>query len=145
MSTIDAEWQLEAEDLTPTKRMIEAILAGWDHLTWNELLADDIVLSLKLGRLDISRISEPLGCGGDYFALGQRQAKRLLKCIYSDLRKDLSVTIEVINGFHAVLLGKLAVRKTGQNVESFPVVIHMALNSERKIKSMTVSIVDIQT
>ena len=29
-------------------------------------------------------------------ALGQRQAKRLLNCIYSDLRKDLSVTIDVI-------------------------------------------------
>ena len=76
--------------------------------------------------------------------IGQGQAKRLLKRVYSDLRKELSVKTEVISGYHGILIGKLTVRKAGQDVESFPVVIYMALNSERKIKSMTVSIVDLQ-
>ena len=144
MSTRDVERQLEADDLTRTKRMIKAILTGWDRLTWNELLADDIVLSLRLGSLDISRISELRGCRGHFQAIGQKQAKRVLKSIYGDLRKDLSVTTEVISGYHVILLGKLAVQKTGHDVESLPVVIYMALNPDRKIQNMTVAIVDLE-
>jgi hypothetical protein len=144
MSTIDVERQPEAEDLARRKWMTEAVLAGWDQLTWNELLADDIVLSLRLGRLDIGRISELRGCGGVFQVIGQGQAKRLLKRVYSDLRKELSIKTKVIIGHHGILIGKLTVRRVGQDVELFPVVIYMALNSERKIKSMTVSIVDLQ-
>ena len=48
MSTINVERQPKAEDLARRKRMTEAVLEGWDQLTWNELLADDIVLSLRL-------------------------------------------------------------------------------------------------
>ena len=40
MSTNDVERQLKAEDLARSKEMIDSILAGWDLLTWNELLAD---------------------------------------------------------------------------------------------------------
>jgi len=145
MPTKDVEQQLEAEDLAQTKRMIEAILDGWHLLTWNELLADDIVLSLRLGGLDISRISALRGCSGNFRATGQEEARRALKSIYGDLRKDLSVTTEVISGYHVILLGKLAVRKLGHGAESLPVVIYMALNSERKIRSMTIAIVDLQT
>jgi hypothetical protein len=144
MSTINVERQPEAEDLARRKRITEAVLEGWDQLTWNELLADDIVLSLRLGRLVISRISELRGCGGVFQVIGQGQAKRLLKRVYSDLRNELSIKTEVIIGYHGILIGKLTVRKVGQDVEVFPVVIYMALNSERKIKSMTVSIVDLQ-
>lgn len=145
MSTKDVELQLEAEDLARTKRMIEAIVGGWDQLTWNELLADDIVLSLRLGTLDISRISELEGCGGDFQVAGQKQAKHLLNSIYSDLRKDLSVTTEVISGYHVILLGKLAARKAGHDVECLPVVMYMALNSERKVQEIKIAIVDLQT
>lgn len=145
MATKDVEQELETEDLTQTKRIVEAILAGWDLLTWNELLAEDIVLSLRLGTLDISRLSELRGCGGDFQAVGRMQARRVLKSLYGDLRKDLSVTTEVINGYYAIVLGKLAVRKAGHEVEYLPVVIYMALNLERRIQSMTVAIVDLQT
>jgi hypothetical protein len=145
MSTKDVERQLEAEDLARTKRMSEAIVGGWDQLTWNELLADDVVLSLRLGTLDISRISELQGRGGDFQVAGQKQAKHILSSIYGDLRKDLSVTTEVISGYHVILLGKLAVPKAGHDVKCLPVVIYMALNSERKVQEMTIAIVDLQT
>ena len=145
MSTTDIERQLEAKDLAQSKEMIESILTGWDLLTWNELLADDIVLSLKLGTLEISRISGLRGCSDDYLIIGQKQAERVLKGLHGDLRRDLSVTTEVISGSHVILLGKLAVRKVGHDVEYLPVVIYIALNSERKIQSMTVALVDLRT
>jgi hypothetical protein len=145
MSIMDVERQLEAEDLARTKRVIESILAGWNLLTWNELLADDILLSLRLGALDIGRISELCGRSGNFQVIGRREAERVLKSIYGDFRKDLSVMTEVISGYHVILLGKLAVQKSGRCVKSLPVVIYMALNSERQIQKMTVAIVDLQT
>ena len=145
MSTKDVERQLEAEDVVRSKEMIESILAGWDLLTWSELLADDIVLSLRLGTLEMSRISELRGCSDDYLITGQKHVERVLKSLYGDLRRDLSVTTEVISGSHVILLGKLAVRKAGHDVECLPVVIYIALNSERKIQNMSVAIVDLRT
>ena len=110
----------------------------------NELKVFLVVL-VVLGTLDISRLSELRGCGGDFQAVGRKKARRVLKSLYGDLRKDLSVTTEVINGYHAIVLGKLAVRKAGHEVEYLPVVIYMALNSERKIQNMSVAIVDLRT
>ncbi len=49
-----------------------------DLLTWKELLADDIVLSLKLGTLDTSRMSGLHGIGSDLEVYGQREAKSVL-------------------------------------------------------------------
>ena len=120
MSTMGVERQLEAEDLARTKRVIEAILAGWNLLTWSELLADDILLSLRLGALDIGRISELRGRSGDFQVIGRSEAERVLKSIYSDFRRDLSVMTEVISGYHVILLGKLAVQKSGHCVKSLP-------------------------
>ncbi len=95
MSTIGVQRQMKTENLVHAKRMIERTLEGWDLLTWKELLADDIVLSLKLGTLDTSRMGGLHGIGSDLEVNGQREAKSVLKRIYGDLRKDLFVTTEV--------------------------------------------------
>ncbi len=144
MSTIDVARQLKAEGLAHAKRMIETTLEGWDLLTWNELLADDVVLSLRLGMLDISRFGDLRGTGGNLELVGQKQAKDVLTNIYADLRKDLSVTTEVVSGYDAILLGNLAILKTNNDVESLPVGIYMVFNSQAKIQKMTIAVVDLQ-
>ncbi len=144
MSTMDVERELKAKGLAHAKRMIETILEGWDLLTWNELLADDVVLSLKLGTLDISRIGDLRGVGGNLEVTGQKQAKDVLRSIYGDLRKDLSVTTEVVSGYDAILLGNLTVHKTDEDVVSLPVGIYMAFNSQAKIRRLTIAVVDLQ-
>ena len=144
MSTVDVERQLKAEGLAHAKRMIETTLEGWDLLTWNELLADDVVLSLKSGTLDPSLIGDLGGLAGNLEAIGRRQAKEVLKSIYGDLRKDLSVTTEVVSGYDAFLLGNLTVHEASENVQSLPVAIYMAFNSQAKIQKMTIAIVDLQ-
>jgi hypothetical protein len=145
MSSVGIERQVEAEDLARTKEMIGSILAAWDLLAWNELLADDIVLSLGLGKAAISRISELRGCSDDHVITGQEHAGRVLSGLCGGLRRDLSVTTEVISGHHVILLGKLVTHKAGHDVECLPVVIYMALNSERKIRNMTIASVDLRT
>ncbi len=75
---------------------------------------------------------------------GQREAKSVLKRIYGDLRKDLFVTTEVVGGYDVILLGNLALRKMGQDVDLLPVGIYMALNAQAKIQKMTIAVVDLQ-
>jgi hypothetical protein len=42
-------WRMESDDLARAKDVVQTILQDWDFMSWNVLLADDVVLSLKLG------------------------------------------------------------------------------------------------
>ncbi len=144
MSIMNVEQRLKAESFAHAKRMVETTLEGWDLLTWNELLADDVVLSLKLGTLDIGRIGDLRGASGDLEVNEKSQAREVLKNIYGDLRKDLSITTEVVSGYDVILLGNLAVHKTDEDVASLPVGIYMVFNSQAKIQKLTIAAVDLQ-
>jgi len=140
-----AERQLEIEDLARTKWLTGAGLASCNPQTWVGWLADDVVLSFRLGAVDTSHISELQGYSGVFQVAGKRQCRRLLKTILDGLSEYLSITTEIISGSHIILLGKLLQRKPQGNAEHMPVVIYMALNWEKKIQEMTVAIVDLQT
>jgi len=144
MSTAEVEGRLNAAGLTHAKRMIETILEGWDLLTWNELLADDVVLSVRLGTAGMSRTGESPGLRADLQVTGRQEAKRLLKSTYDEFRKRLFVTTEVISGYDAILLGNLSVQKPNVQIESVPVGIYMAFNSKGKIRKMTIADVNLQ-
>ena len=144
MSIMDVGRQLKAEGLAHAKRMVETTLEGWDLLSWNELLADDVVLSLKLEALDINRIGDLRGASGDIEVTGKSQAREVMKSIYGDLRKDLSITTEVVSGYDVILLGNLAVHKTNEDTDSLPVGIYMVFNSQAKIQTLTIAAVDLQ-
>lgn len=144
MSIINVERQLKAEGLAHAKRMVETTLEGWDLLTWNELLADDVTLALKPGTLDISRFGDLRGAGGNLEVTGKAQAREVLRSIYGDFRKDLAVTTEVVSGYDVILLGNLAVHKTEDDVELFPVGIYMLFDLQSKIQKLTIAVVDLQ-
>ena len=144
MSTAEVERRLNATSLTHAKRMIETILEGWDLLTWNELLADDVVLSVRLGTAGMNRTGDLYGLRADLQVTGQQEAKRVLKGTYGEFRKGLFVTTEVVSGYDAVLLGNLSVQKPDVQIESVPVGIYMAFNSKGKIRKMTIADVDLQ-
>jgi len=143
MVRTDLDRHLEAEELARGKRMIETTLEGWDLLTWNELLADDVVLSLKLGALDVSRIGDIRAVGGNLEVFGKEQAKEVLQKIYADLRNGLSVTTEVVSGYDAILLGNLAVATRDSGIESLPIGIFMAFDSRGRIHEMRIATVDL--
>ncbi len=60
VSVVEAELQLEVEDLARTKWMTGTGLPSCNPQSWIEWLADDVVLSLRLGAVDTSQISERL-------------------------------------------------------------------------------------
>jgi hypothetical protein len=144
MSTATVDWQLTARELAHAKRVTETTLEGWDLLTWNELLADDVRLQLRLGALQVSRLGNFLGAGGNLEVFGKEQAKEVLQSIYGDLRKGLSVTTELVSGYDAILLGNLAVRTSDGGIDSLPMGVFMAFDSRGRIREMTIAAVDLQ-
>jgi hypothetical protein len=144
MSTADVDRQRTAGELAHAKRVIETTLEGWDLLTWNELLTDDVVLSLKLGTLDISGTGDLRAAGGNLEVFGKQRAKEVLQSIYGDLRKGLSITTELVSGYDAIVLGNLAVRTSDGGIESLPMGVFMAFDSRGRIREMTIAAVDLQ-
>lgn len=145
MSAMNIERKLETQDRAQAKQTIETILEGWDHLTWNELLADDIVLSFRSGKVGIRRLAELRGYGSAFQVTGQKEVKHVLTSICGDLRKCLSITTEFISGYHVILLGKLVVQRMIGHRESLPVVIYIDVDLEHKIQKMTIADVGLPT
>ena len=115
-------------------------------MTWNEILADEVVLSLGLGAAGISQIGGLAAIGGSLQVNGREDAKRVLRTIYDDLRSGLTVTTEIVCGRDVVLLGRLALRSTKENTESLslPIVVYMAFDCDGKVNKMTIAAVDRQ-
>ena len=139
MSSKDAERQLESNDLARTKWLMGTGLASCNPQNWNEWLADDVVLSLRLSAVDITRIDNLRGYSGVFRAVGKKQSRCVLNGISRGLSKDLSITTEVISGSHLILFGKVAARTAQIGSRYMPVVIYMALNSQKKIQEMTIA------
>ncbi len=91
MSTVDVARQFEAVDLERAKNLTQSILQDWDFLTWNELLADDMILPLRLGSIGSDRIGDLDTVGGNLQVVGREEAKRVLKTIYGDYRDPVKV------------------------------------------------------
>jgi len=144
MSTADVDRQRAADELAHVKRVVETTLEGWDLLSWNELLADDVHLSLRLGTLDISRLGALRAAGGNFEVFGKSQAKEALRGIYDDLRRRLSITTEVVSGYDAIVFGNLALTTTDGGIESVPMGAFMAFDSRGRIREITIAAVDLQ-
>jgi hypothetical protein len=144
MSTADVDRQRAAEELAHVKRVIETTLEGWDLLSWNELLADDVRLSLRLGTLDVSRLGDLQAASGNLEVFGKAQAKEVLQSIYGDLRQRLSITTEVVSGYDAIVFGNLALTTNDGEIESLPMGVFMAFDARGRIREMTIAAVDLQ-
>ncbi|MGO9173536.1 MAG: hypothetical protein ACLP7P_16445 [Rhodomicrobium sp.] len=142
---MDVTHRMEAEDLADARETVQTILRDWDWLTWNELLADNVVLSLRLGAAGTNQAGRFGAVGGNLQVTGREEAKRLLHGIYGDLRSGLSVTTEIISGYDVTLLGTLAPRPMNENAEALflPVVLYMAFGEDGKIEQMTIALADL--
>ena len=146
MSTTDIEPPLEVEDLARARKMTQQILEDWDFTRWNDLLADDVRLSVKIGSIDVDRIGSLAAVGGNLQVSGREDVKRVLESIYDDIRRGLSVTSEILSGYDVVLVGNFELEGTeeGADSQSWPIVIYMAFNTYGEIIAMTIAAVDMK-
>ena len=145
MSTTDIERALEGEDLALSRSMIKRVLGNWDLITWNELLAEDIVLSVRPESIDFGQTDVFAKARGNLQVSGHEDAKQVLMRIYSDLKRGLCVVTEITSGNDAVLVGELSLESTKERAlpQSFPIVIFMEFNSCGKIRVMTIAAIDL--
>ena len=141
MSTMDIAGLLETDILARAKDLTQNILQNWNFMMWNELLADDVVLSLRLESVGVDCIGDLNVAGGNLQVVGREDAKRVLKKIYADIKRDLRVTTEFLSGYEVALLGNMALGVFGK---SWPIVIYMGFDSDGKIRVMTIAVVDLQ-
>ena len=145
MSAADIAKMIEAEDLARAKDLTQSILQNWDFITWDELLADDVVLSMRMATVGIDRVGDFEAIGGNLRVVGRDDVRRLLKTIYSDIKRDLRVTTEFVSGYDVVLLGKIALPFFKDlSAKTWPVAIYMSFDDDGKIRVMTISIIDLK-
>ena len=145
MTKMDMARSAEAEGLAGARELVQMVLRDWDWMSWNELLADEIVLSLKLGSIGIDQLGDVGAVDGNLRITGLEDAKRALKSIYSELKNGLAITTEIVSGYDAALLGSFTVYSTGESTEasSMPIVLYMAFNGEGKVEQMTIAAIDL--
>ena len=141
MSTTDVDEMMGAKDLARAKDTVKGIVRDWNWMTWNDLLADDVVLSVKLGSVALNAFGDLSAVGGNLQVVGRDEAKRVLKSIYGDLKKNVYVTAEVVSGCNFALLGNLT--NDDGDVESFPIAVHMTFGPLGTIRKMTIATVDL--
>ncbi len=146
MSTSDIERQLEAEDLARARNMTRHIVQDWDLITWDDLLANGVILSLRMGSIGIDRVGDLAAVGGNAQVFGREDAKRVLKSVYDDFKRGLCVTSEMLSGYDVALLGTLALESTKEGAlpKSWPIVIYMEFNFYGRIRVVRIAAVDLR-
>jgi len=140
-ATDDAE-KATAEQLAQARRMVQRVLNHWDFETWNQVLAEDVTVNFKLGTVGVDSAGVPAAIGADLEAHGREAAKKVLKEVYGDLKKDVKIIGEVAYGPDVILLGELNVTTAKDNPQSLPITCHIHFNPKGKIEKLVVASVD---
>jgi hypothetical protein len=131
-----------AEQLAQARQMVQSVLSLWDFKTWNQLLADDVTVNFKLGTVGVDSSGLPAAIGANLEVQGREDAKKLLKQVYGDLKKNIKIVGEVAYGYDAILLGEMSVTSTDGKAQSLPVACHMHFNTSGKIDKLVLAGVD---
>ena len=127
-----------AEQKAQARAMVQEVLNTWEWRTWNRLLAEDVVLELKMGSVGPEGA---VGVTGTYN--GRDEAKAALREIYGDLKKNVSIWGELADGLEVALLADLNVAEEGETPQELPLVVHMIFNESGKIEAMTLASIDL--
>lgn len=128
-----------AEQSAEARKMVQEVLNTWEWRTWNQLLAENVVLSLKLGAIGPEAA---VGISDTY--TGRDEAKAALREIYGDLEKNVSIWGELADGPEVALLADLNVAAEGEAPEELPLVVYLKFNQNEKIEKMTLLSVDLR-
>ena len=131
-----------AEELAKARRMVQRVLNHWDFKPWNQVLAKDVTVNFKLGTVGVDSTGLPAAAGADLKAHGRDDAKKVLKQVYGDLKKNVKIIGEVAYGYDVILLGELSVSTAKDKPQSLPIACHMHFNAKGKVDKLVVASVD---
>jgi hypothetical protein len=131
-----------AEQLAQARKMVQGVLDTWDFRTWNQLLADDVTVKFMLGTVGKNTEGNLAALGADLEVKGREDAKKVLKQVYGDLKKETKIIGEVAYGYDVILLGALSVTSSDGKPQSLPITCYMHFNPKGKIEKLVLAGVD---
>ncbi|MCI0365302.1 MAG: hypothetical protein L0Y44_07025 [Phycisphaerales bacterium] len=136
--------QTSQQHQAQARQMVQEVLDRWDWKTWDQLLADDVTLTLKLGTVMPDQNGELAALGMETEYNGREDAKKALKKVYGELKKNFTIEDEVISGNEAVFVGDLNVSHKQKQAQPIPMAVYLEFNDQRKIKQFTIATVDLR-
>jgi hypothetical protein len=130
------------EQLAQARQMVHGVLDTWDFRTWNQLLAEDVTVKFMLGSVGKNAEGNLAALGADLEVKGREDAKKLLKQVYGDLKKETKIIGEVAYGYDVILLGALSVTSSDGKPQSLPITCFMHFNPKGKIEKLVLAGVD---
>ena len=134
----------EVQQLAQSRQMVQEVLNHWNFKTWNQLLADDVVLNIRMGTATKDSTGDATLLGMKVEITGRDAVKKTLRQIYGDLHKDFQITTQIAHGPDVVLLGELVVTVKGKDPATLPIAVHMAFNKSGKIERLGIFSVDVR-
>jgi len=126
------------------RQMVQDVLSRWDWKTWDQLLADDVTLTLKLGSVMPDQDGQLAAIGLKSEYNGREEAKKALKKVYGELKKNFKIDDEVVSGNEAIFVGDLNVSQKQNQAQPIPMAVYLQFNDQRKIKQFTIATVDLR-
>jgi hypothetical protein len=124
--------------------MVQRVLSAWDFKTWNQLLADDVVLTLNLGAVAADDGGDVTAVGDKIQVTGRDAAKQALREVYGDLKKDVSITGQLIAGYEAIFFGEMNVTVQANRPQSLPIAAYLQFNDNGKVQKLSIGTVDLR-
>ena len=124
--------------------MVQDVLDEWDFKTWNQLLAEDVVLTLNLGAVATDADGKFAALGTKIQATGRDAAKEALRDVYGDLKKDVSITGQLLAGYEAILFGELNVTTRDNGSQALPIAAYLQFNDKGKVQRLTIGMTDLR-
>lgn len=146
-------------------RKVREVMSNWESKSWDEILAEDATLTLRLADVVQSADGTPALVALSTDVQGREKVKQALDDLYKQYHRQITITTEMLSGDEAILLGdvRLQSARKGQGQPSkpadadqgkaaqksadntIPLTIYMHFNQAGKIDRMTVSSLDIET
>ena len=124
--------------------MVRNVLEDWDFTTWNQLLDDDVVLILNLAAVSGDAVGDLAAAGMKIQVTGRDDARQALRDIYGDLKKDVTITGQLLVGYEAIFFGELNVTLANKEVQSLPIAAYLEFNDIGKVQKFFIGTIDLR-
>ncbi|HEX7897147.1 MAG TPA: nuclear transport factor 2 family protein [Planctomycetota bacterium] len=112
----------------------------WDSKTWDDALASDATLALKItGVREGAIVSASVGYKG------REEVKAALEALYQDFKPETRIATRIVRGADVVFMGDVSVSTSDGERKTLPIVAHLKFDDDGKIRHMTLVAVTAQS
>ena len=112
----------------------EKAFKAWETRTWDNALASDATLTLK-----ITGVREGAIMSADVGYQGREEVKAALEALYKDYKPQTRIHTRISRGPDVVFMGDVSVTTSDGERKTLPVALHLKFDDAGKIQHMTLA------